>query len=40
MNRKLMDLWVGIFVMAGFAAILFLALRVGNVSQRDRKSVV
>lgn len=32
MNRKLIDLWVGVFVVAGFAAILFLALRVGNVS--------
>ena len=35
MNRKLMDLWVGIFVVAGFAAILFLALRVGNVSSAN-----
>ncbi len=35
MNRKLMDLWVGVFVMAGFAAILFLALRVGNVSSAN-----
>ncbi|MDR1710154.1 MAG: outer membrane lipid asymmetry maintenance protein MlaD [Candidatus Accumulibacter sp.] len=32
MNRKLLDLWVGVFVAVGFAAILFLALRVGNVS--------
>jgi phospholipid/cholesterol/gamma-HCH transport system substrate-binding protein len=32
MNRKLLDLWVGFFVVVGFAAILFLALRVGNVS--------
>ena len=35
MNRKLMDLWVGVFVVAGFAAILFLALRVGNVSSAN-----
>lgn len=35
MNRKLMDLWVGIFVVAGFAAIFFLALRVGNVSSAN-----
>ena len=35
MNRKLMDVWVGIFVVAGFAAILFLALRVGNVSSAN-----
>lgn len=32
MNRKLLDLWVGFFVILGFAAILFLALRVGNLS--------
>jgi phospholipid/cholesterol/gamma-HCH transport system substrate-binding protein len=32
MNRKLLDLWVGLFVAVGFAAILFLALRVGNLS--------
>ena len=35
MNRKLMDLWVGIFVVAGFAAILFLALRVDNISSTN-----
>lgn len=35
MNRKLIDLWVGVFVVAGFAAILFLALRVGNVSSAN-----
>jgi phospholipid/cholesterol/gamma-HCH transport system substrate-binding protein len=32
MSRKLIDLWVGFFVVIGFAALLFLALRVGNVS--------
>ena len=32
MSRKLLDLWVGIFVALGFAAVLFLALRVGSVS--------
>jgi phospholipid/cholesterol/gamma-HCH transport system substrate-binding protein len=32
MSRKLLDLWVGFFVVFGFVAILFLALRVGNVS--------
>ena len=32
MSRKLLDLWVGFFVVLGFAAVLFLALRVGNVS--------
>ena len=32
MSRKLLDLWVGFFVVLGFAALLFLALRVGNLS--------
>jgi phospholipid/cholesterol/gamma-HCH transport system substrate-binding protein len=32
MSRKLIDLWVGFFVVLGFAALLFLALRVGNLS--------
>jgi phospholipid/cholesterol/gamma-HCH transport system substrate-binding protein len=32
MNRKVMDLWVGIFVAIGLAALLFLALKVGNLS--------
>ena len=32
MNRKVMDLWVGVFVAIGFAAILFLALKVSNFS--------
>jgi phospholipid/cholesterol/gamma-HCH transport system substrate-binding protein len=35
MNRKLLDLWVGFFVAIGFAAVLFLALRVGNVSSSN-----
>ena len=30
MSRKTIDLWVGIFVAIGLGAILFLALRVGN----------
>jgi phospholipid/cholesterol/gamma-HCH transport system substrate-binding protein len=30
MNRSTLDLWVGIFVTIGIAAILFLALKVGN----------
>jgi phospholipid/cholesterol/gamma-HCH transport system substrate-binding protein len=30
MNRSTIDLWVGIFVMMGIGAILFLALKVGN----------
>jgi len=35
MSRKLIDLWVGVFVVLGFAALLFLALRVGNVSSAN-----
>jgi phospholipid/cholesterol/gamma-HCH transport system substrate-binding protein len=30
MNRNLLDLWVGLFVAIGIGAILFLALKVGN----------
>jgi phospholipid/cholesterol/gamma-HCH transport system substrate-binding protein len=30
MNRSVIDLWVGIFVAIGIGAILFLALKVGN----------
>jgi phospholipid/cholesterol/gamma-HCH transport system substrate-binding protein len=32
MNRSTIDLWVGIFVAAGFAGLLFLALKVGNLA--------
>jgi len=32
MNRSIIDLWVGIFVAIGMAALLFLALKVGNLS--------
>lgn len=32
MNRSTIDLWVGIFVVMGIAALIFLALRVGNLS--------
>ncbi len=32
MNRTVLDLWVGVFVALGFAAVLFLALKVGNLS--------
>jgi len=35
MSRKLLDLWVGFFVILGFAALLFLALRVGNLSSAN-----
>lgn len=30
MNRATVDLWVGIFVMMGIGALIFLSLRVGN----------
>lgn len=30
MTRKTIDIWVGIFVVIGLGALLFLALRVGN----------
>jgi phospholipid/cholesterol/gamma-HCH transport system substrate-binding protein len=30
MNRATIDLWVGIFVVAGIGGLLFLALKVGN----------
>ncbi|PKO90465.1 MAG: outer membrane lipid asymmetry maintenance protein MlaD [Betaproteobacteria bacterium HGW-Betaproteobacteria-12] len=32
MNRTALDLWVGIFVAIGLASLLFLALKVGNLS--------
>jgi phospholipid/cholesterol/gamma-HCH transport system substrate-binding protein len=32
MNRRTIDMWVGLFVMIGFGAVLFLALKVANLS--------
>lgn len=32
MNKSGLDLWVGLFVIAGVAALLFLALKVGSMS--------
>jgi phospholipid/cholesterol/gamma-HCH transport system substrate-binding protein len=32
MQRKSLDLWVGVFVLIGAAALLFLALKAGNMS--------
>jgi phospholipid/cholesterol/gamma-HCH transport system substrate-binding protein len=32
MHRKTIDVWVGLFVLLGLAALLFLALKVGNMS--------
>jgi len=33
MERTVIDLWVGVFVAAGIAALLILALKVGNASE-------
>lgn len=33
MNRTTLDLWVGFFVAIGLASLLFLALKVGNMTQ-------
>ena len=35
MNRTVLDLWVGFFVAIGMAALLFLALKVGNLSSSN-----
>ncbi|MDQ2987587.1 MAG: outer membrane lipid asymmetry maintenance protein MlaD [Pseudomonadota bacterium] len=32
MHRKMIDVWVGLFVVLGLAALLFLALKAGNMS--------
>ena len=43
MNKTILDFWVGIFVVAGIAALLFLALKVGSmntVSASDSYDVV
>ncbi|HMM47692.1 MAG TPA: outer membrane lipid asymmetry maintenance protein MlaD [Thiobacillaceae bacterium] len=32
MNRTVLDLWVGLFVIAGIVALLFLSLKVGSMS--------
>jgi phospholipid/cholesterol/gamma-HCH transport system substrate-binding protein len=36
MKRSTIDVWVGLFVAAGLAAVLFLALRVGNLASFSR----
>ena len=33
MGRTVLDLWVGVFVVAGIFALMFLALRVGNAGE-------
>jgi phospholipid/cholesterol/gamma-HCH transport system substrate-binding protein len=35
MSRTTLDLWVGFFVALGFAALIFLALKVGNLSTTE-----
>ncbi len=37
MNRSTIDLWVGIFVTIGLGAIVFLALKVGNLTSLETK---
>jgi phospholipid/cholesterol/gamma-HCH transport system substrate-binding protein len=37
MNRATIDLWVGIFVTIGLGAIVFLALKVGNLTSLNSK---
>lgn len=32
MNKTILDLWVGLFVLAGIAALLFLTLKVGSMN--------
>ncbi|MDI9654424.1 outer membrane lipid asymmetry maintenance protein MlaD, partial [Burkholderia cenocepacia] len=32
MKKTALDFWVGLFVVVGFLAVLFLALKVGNMS--------
>jgi phospholipid/cholesterol/gamma-HCH transport system substrate-binding protein len=39
MQRATLDLWVGMFVVAGVIAILFLALKVGNLGGFDNSEV-
>ena len=35
MERTTLDLWVGIFVLAGIGALMFLAMKVSNISSFD-----
>jgi len=37
MNRTTIDLWVGVFVAMGIAALLFLALKVGSISGSEMR---
>ena len=35
MQRKSLDIWVGLFVLLGALAVMFLALKVGNMSSMN-----
>ena len=37
MKRSTIDIWVGAFVAAGFAGLLFLAMKVGNLAPNTEK---
>ncbi|MEO5861415.1 MAG: outer membrane lipid asymmetry maintenance protein MlaD [Burkholderiales bacterium] len=39
MERRVVDLWVGLFVVAGFVALMALALKVGNFGAYSPKNV-
>ncbi len=39
MERRAVDLWVGLFVVAGFIALMMLALKVGNLGAYSPKDV-
>lgn len=39
MNSRLLQFWVGVFVFAGFGALLFLALKVGNLGLGESRDV-
>ncbi len=39
MERRAVDLWVGLFVVAGFVALMMLALKVGNFGAYNPKDV-
>lgn len=39
MNRSTIDLWVGVFVAMGLAALIFLALKVGNLASISTSEV-
>ncbi len=40
MNRSTLDLWVGLFVTLGIAALFFLAMKVGNLSSEHQAQYI